>query len=185
MSSISTSPQPGDAHRGLDGRSGREMQTCLLTSGTGSTSITWCSNANECRLLTAGEVGSTSPRLRGGGAPPSPTDEAPSPELEVAAEIQSLLHKARKRKLEILEQEALGAIASASVADEPTSWERERAPSPSAEAMQSTSRLSGKDLQDVTDEDAVEQQRSQRRRRRDGGSDDGLGEQCARITNGR
>ena len=121
--------------------------------------------------------GSTSPRLRGGGAPPSPTDEVASPELEVAAEIHSLLHRARKRKLEILEREALRAIASSSVADEPTSWEREAAPSP-AEAMRSSCRSPGEEEEpkDLTDEDVAEQQqqqRPQRRRRGDGGSASG------------
>ena len=72
-------------------------------------------------------------RCRGGGAtpPPSPPEVAAS-ELTVAAEIQQLLRKTRKRKLEIVERDALELIDAVWLGSEQTSWEREDAPSPSS-----------------------------------------------------
>ena len=50
----------------------------------------------------------------------------------MAAEIQQLLRRTRKRKLEIVEKDAQQLFEAASLGTELTSWERERAPSPSS-----------------------------------------------------
>ena len=42
----------------------------------------------------------------------------------VAEEMSGLLQRARKRKLEIVQRDALHALESATVTDELTSWER-------------------------------------------------------------
>ena len=72
-------------------------------------------------------------RCRGSGATPpgSPTETAES-HLEVAAELQRLLSRTRKRRHDIVEHEAIGELEATSLLDEQTSWEREAAPSPSS-----------------------------------------------------
>ena len=75
-------------------------------------------------------------RCRGGGATPPPSPSEPPEALEVAAALGSILRRARKRKLEIMVNETEQAFESNTVADEPTSWEKEAAPSPSTAAEQ-------------------------------------------------
>ena len=74
-------------------------------------------------------------RCRGGGAT-SPAEtgspEQVANELQVAAEIQRLLRQTRKRKLEIVERDCAEQLDAAWLGTEQTSWERERAPSPSS-----------------------------------------------------
>ena len=76
-------------------------------------------------------------RCRGGGATPPPSPGSPvdaANELQVAAEIQQLLRRTRKRKLEIVERDAQQQLEALSteICTEQTSWEREAAPSPSS-----------------------------------------------------
>ena len=84
---------------------------------------------------SASASASPSVRCRGGGATPplSPTEPAAAVEqLEVAADIAALIRRTRKRKLEIVEREVQDALGAGSITYEPTSWERESAPSPSS-----------------------------------------------------
>ena len=99
--------------------------------------------------VTDGSRSSGVMRCRGGGAtpPPSPPEVAAS-ELTVAAEIQQLLRKTRKRKLEIVQNDALGLIDAVSLGSEQTSWEREDAPSPSSWKASTVERCEECDISD-------------------------------------
>ena len=95
--------------------------------------------------------------LRGGGAKsPDPVEPAVV-QLEVAAELQQLLRKARKRKLEILEHEAHSQLEAASVTlgTEQTSWEREAAPSPSSDPTKWLAATTAEEDEDGEEDDEL------------------------------